>query len=118
MDIDKYRHDFEIIRLTADQLTKDFGMHGLEITFSGNELTAWDELMEQAEPLLMELYRKNTSAFQALLYRIDISDRQMKELFASNQGEFGHKLAEAVIRREFQKVLLRKYFSSGGTSDK
>lgn len=118
MDIDRFRKDFEIIRLTVEQLKKDFGMHGFQIAFSGNELTAWNELMDQALPVLTELHRKNPSAFQALMYRIDISDKQMKELYSLPTTEFAPKLAETVIKREFQKVLLRKYFSGNSFDPK
>ena len=37
-EIEQYRYDFEIIRLTAEQVIKDFGTHGIEINFSGNGL--------------------------------------------------------------------------------
>ena len=37
-DITKYRHDLEVIRMTAEQVKKDFSFHNVEITFSGNEM--------------------------------------------------------------------------------
>ena len=111
-DVEKYRHDLEIIRLTADQIIKDFHIFGLEIQFSGNELTAYDELKKQIAPLLFDLYRKKTSAFQSLLYRIDISEKKFSDLLHdSADQDFSDQLADLVIRREFQKVLTRKYFS-------
>ena len=115
-DLEAYRKDFEIVRLTAEQLIKDFGMHGFRIDFSGNELTAWNELKMQVQPILYDLYQKNKSSFQALLYRIDISEKQLRELYSAGKGDFPEMLAEAVLRREFQKVLIRKFYS--GTTDK
>jgi hypothetical protein len=112
MDIEKYRHDLEIIRLTADQIIKDFGIFGYEIKFSGNELTAYEELKSQVAPLLFDLYHKKSSAFQSLLYRIDISEKNFKDLLENSaKKDFASQLADAVIRREFQKVLTRKFFS-------
>lgn len=108
-DIDKYRYDLEIIRLTAEQVIKDFGMHGFEITFSGNEFTAWDEMLHQVEPILAGLYKNNKSAFQALLYRVDLSEKDLRQLM--KERDFSASVAEAVIRREFKKVLIRKYYS-------
>lgn len=110
-DLEKYRYDFEIIRLTADQIMKDFAMHGITISFSGNELTAWNELVQQISPVLLEMYQKNKSAFQSLLYRIDISEKDMRFLYDAATDDFAGKLAETVIRREFKKVLLRKFYS-------
>ncbi len=110
--IEKYRNDLEIIRLTAEQVIKDFEIFGQEIKFSGNELTAYEELKNQLAPLLLKLYQNNSSTFQSLLYRVDISEKKFRELLEqSTTGNFSAQLAEAVIQREFQKVLTRKFFS-------
>ncbi len=110
---EKYRKDFEIIRLTADQLIKDFGIHGIEIIFSGNELTAYDELKMQITPVLHDLFRNDRSLFQSVLYRIDINEKEFKHLLLADSSEFPEKLAEMVLQREFQKILIRKYFGEG-----
>ena len=78
-DVEKYRHDLEIIRKTAEQIIKDFQIFGFEITFSGNEYTAYDELKSQLTPLLFELYKSDLSTFQSLLYRIDISESKYRK---------------------------------------
>lgn len=107
--VEKYRYDFEIVRLTAEQLIKDLQTFGIEIVFSGNPLTAYAELVEQVIPILKELYKNQSSTFQALLYRIDIHEKRFRQL---SQGEnFLNRLAEEIVQREFQKVLIRKYFS-------
>lgn len=111
MDIEKYRNDLEIIRLTAAQIIKDFDVFGYEIKFSGNEFTAYDELKDQVAPLLLELFQKKSSSFQSLLYRIDITEKTFRSLLEdSGKNDFAERLADAVIQREFQKVLTRKFF--------
>jgi hypothetical protein len=110
-DVEKYRRDLEIIRLTAEQVIKDFGIFGFEIAFSGNEYTAYDELKKQLAPLLFNLYKENRSTFQSLLYRIDISEGQWKKFLQTASEDIPEKLAALVIEREFQKVLTRKFFS-------
>ena len=110
-EIEQYRYDFEIIRLTAEQVIKDFGTHGIEINFSGNELTAYQELITQIKPVLLHLYQEDKSAFQSLLYRIDIHEKKFRALLNYSKEEFPERLAELVVHREFQKILLRKYFS-------
>ena len=37
----------EIVKETAEQIMKDFGMFGVEITFSGNTSDAYNELHQQ-----------------------------------------------------------------------
>ncbi len=111
-NIEKYRRDLEIIRLTADQVIKDFQIFGFEIVFSGNEYTAYDELKNQLAPLLFNLYKNNRSTFQSLLYRIDISEAEWMKFLQTADDDFSEKLAALIIEREFQKVLTRKFFSS------
>lgn len=110
---DKYRHDLEVVRNTATQVIKDFGMAGVEIQFSGNAETAYNELLEQALPALKALYQQNPGSFMALLYRIDVEEFKVKKLSDTFSGnEFFAHLAVLVIEREFMKVLIRKLYSS------
>lgn len=109
---EKYRHDLEVVRNTADQMIRDFGMFGVEITFSGNPETAYHELLKQTEPALEKLYKENKSSFMALLYRIDVSESKVNELLRNEKKPaFFGRLAEVVVEREFMKVLIRKLFS-------
>ncbi|TAH41090.1 MAG: hypothetical protein EYC69_08930 [Bacteroidetes bacterium] len=110
--LEKYRHDFAIIRETAAQLIKDFNVAGFEVTFSGNELTAYEELKNQIEPVLYDLFRNNLSQFQSLLYRIDLDERLLSDTLKNSEGSsFSSTLAELVLNREFQKVLTRRFYS-------
>ncbi|MFN8166028.1 MAG: hypothetical protein U0X76_07635 [Bacteroidia bacterium] len=109
---EKYRHDLAIIRETAEQVIRDFRIHGVEIVFSGNELTAWEELLAQITPVIATMYSKNRQAFMSLLYQIDISESKFRKVAeTTDQEEFRNQLSEMIIRREFQKVLTRRYFS-------
>lgn len=108
-EIEKYRHDLEVIRNTAKQVIKDFGLYGIEIIFSGNELTAYDELKQQLVPALAKLYQSGT--FTALLYRIDVDEKKVNEIMNNTAAENkASQLASLVIEREFIKVLLRKLY--------
>ncbi len=110
---DAYRHDLEVVRDTAKQVIKDFGMAGIEINFSGNPKTAYQELVDQTLPALKNLYQKNAGAFMALLYRIDVEEYKVRKLSDTASGtSFFSQLAAMVIEREFMKVLIRKLFSS------
>lgn len=107
---EKYRHDLEIVRLTAAQVMKDLEVFGIDIHFSGDPYRAYDELLLQLVPILSGLYKNNASVFSALLYRIDLSEKEYRRIMAG--AESMTRLSEAVIQREFKKVLIRKYFSS------
>ena len=112
LSAEKYRRDLEIIRETAAQVNRDFSIYKAEITFSGNEYTAYDELVSQVEPILSAMYKSNRSGFQALLYQVDINEVAFRKLLQAHSGvDFTTKLADMVVQREFQKVLTRKFFS-------
>ena len=110
---EKYRHDLEVIRNTANQVIKDFGISGIEITFSGNHSTAYQELLTQVLPALRQLYKERKDVFMSLLYRIDVEEQKVKQLSEKESSvDFFIKLTELVIEREFTKVLIRKIYSS------
>ena len=110
-DLEKYRYDFKIIRETAAKVMKDFNMTGFEITFSGNELLAFDELKEQIIPILSDLYKNQSGQFQNLLYRVDIAEsRFAKLLVGPDPNTFYSSVADLILQREFQKVLTRRFY--------
>ena len=48
-NIEFFLNKEDIIQETAQQIMKDFGMFGIEITFSGNIENAYHELHEQTD---------------------------------------------------------------------
>ena len=112
LNTEKYRHDLEVVRNTAKQIIKDFGISGLEIIFSGNTHSAYKELLHQITPVLGQLYLHDREAFHGLLYRIDVDENKVKKIIKNSEGDnFERELAELVIEREFIKVLTRKLYS-------
>jgi hypothetical protein len=110
-DIRPYINRFELIRDTADQVIKDFEMFGLEIKFSGSAYSAYDELFEQIHPHIDKLIRTNHQKFMGILYRIDLSEDQIKKAVKENTMEsFPEIITDLVIKRELQKVVIRKQF--------
>ena len=67
----------EIILETAQQIMKDFGMFGVEITFSGNTDTAYDELHGQLVFQVEKLLTNKAELLMSVLYQVDISDREI-----------------------------------------
>lgn len=103
----EYRRDEEIIRLTVEQLRKDFGSHLPELHFSGRNETLFEELVAQVASALEVIQRKTPSMLQPLLYRVDVAEGSLPR---PADPAFHSKLSEAIIRREFQKVLTRRFF--------
>lgn len=111
-DISVYKNNEEIIRLTAMQVEKDFASNGIDISFSGNTLTAYDELFTQVKPVVKILLEKNRAKFSQLLYTIDLSEKKATDIFATNSFvDAVEKITQFILERELLKVITRKHFS-------
>ncbi len=109
---EKYRNDLAIIRDTVIQINRDINLDGMEVILSGNEQRAFDELKEQLIPIIQKLQKGDRSFFNSLLYRIDINEKDYRAMIQNESDvDFSDKLSELIIRREFQKVLTRRFFS-------
>jgi hypothetical protein len=111
-DIEGYRNQEEIIQLTAEQTIKDFALFGLEITFSGNTTSAYEELFDQLNSCLVELLSSDYRRLLSLLYHIDISEKELnKKLTSLSDTSALNQLTEMILNREMKKVIIRKYFN-------
>lgn len=103
----------EIVLETAQQIMKDFGMFGVEITFSGNTEQAYNELLDQLVFQVEKLLNNNSELLMSVLYQVDISDREIaktaRELPHYNQIEV---IAHQIIFRDLKKVLFRRYYKN------
>ena len=109
-NLSPYKKRLEIIQLTAEQLIKDFGLHGLKVEFSGNEESAYEELFSQVKPIIVELLHKNPSKLSSLLYSIDLSETKVRKILGGKTDFPEEELTEMILERELQKVVIRKYF--------
>jgi hypothetical protein len=110
-DLTPYINRLDLIKDTANQIIKDFDMFGMEIKFSGNAYNAYEELFEQIEPHIKNLIENNQQKFMGILYRIDVSDVQIKKAVRENSTEsFSIIVTDIIIKRELQKVVVRNHY--------
>ncbi len=110
-NLEPYKKRLELIRLTAAQVIKDFGLHGFNVEFSGNEETAYTELFTQVKPVINHLLERNPSKLSSLLYSIDLNEKKVRAILAGNADNPDEELTDLIINRELQKVVIRKYYS-------
>jgi hypothetical protein len=110
-ELEGYRNQKEIIRLTAEQTIKDFALFGLDLVFSGDEATAYEELFAQVNSCLEELIMSDSGRLMSLLYHIDISEKEIGRKFSSSMEIAPDQLTEIVLDRELKKVIVRKFFA-------
>jgi hypothetical protein len=105
---EKYREDEDLVRRTIEQLNKDFGPHLQELRFSGNRHMLFEELVIQVSAALKLLRSTHPLALKSVLYRADVREIDIP---ASLSEKDIYALSEKIIKREFQKVLTRRFFS-------
>lgn len=112
-NIEFFLNKADIVRETAEQIMKDFGMFGIEITFSGNTKTAYQELHEQLINQISVYLDRDYSRLMAVLYQVDITEKEIakahRELPHYNDLEV---LAHQIIFRDLKKVLFRRYYKT------
>ena len=105
---EKFREDEEVIRLTIEQLKKDFGSAFPELKLSGQKDKIFSELAVQIAESLVEIRKTNSPIFKGILYRVDVTEAEIANV--KNQKDC-FLLAEILIQREFKKVITRRFFS-------
>ncbi len=110
-NVESYLDQAEIVRETAEQIMKDFGMFGVEVTFSGETGNAYEELHRQLIDQITTLVNRNYDLLLSVLYQVDITDREIARA-AADLPHYSHieVIAHQVIARDLKKVLLRRYF--------
>ena len=134
LDLSPYLNRIDILNETAQQAIKDFGMNGTEINFFGNTENAYEELFSQILPLVEKLVNEKNSpllrrgvgptkgtdsvshrrgeAFYNLMYRIDISESQIKKAIEESKDKsFSAVVTDLILKRELLKVITRRSFS-------
>jgi len=112
-DLTPYYNKIELIKDTAAQIIKDFEMFGMEVKFSGSAYNAYEELFDQVHPHIKKLIDNNQSKFMGILYRIDLSDEQIKKAVHENRSEpFSEIVTDLIIKRELQKVVIRNHYKN------
>ena len=110
-DLSPYLNRLDFLNATAQQVIKDFGMSGIEIKFSGNAENAHTELFLQIHPHIEKLLKGNAENFYNLLYRIDISEVQIKKAVESALDKsFSEIITDLILKRELLKVVMRKKY--------
>ena len=87
------------------QLNKDFQLAGVADEFS-LELQP-GSLRGELVDLVSDLIRNRFSDYLNVLYRIDISESQIKRMDGSDIRQLSEEVAVLILIRECQKVLIR-----------
>lgn len=102
----------ELIEKFYIQLLKDFEMSDVSAYLEPIVVFEYDEIHSNIMNALKKIDNKDFSKYQHLLYRIDISEKTLElELKLKPDSERYAVLADLIIKRILQKVILKIQFS-------
>ncbi len=95
------------------QLNRDFELCGL-LDYSPKLVSNHIEhVLDEVLNAVILIEKKDTSSIQNLLYRIDITENQIKREFHDNsEKNFQQILAQLIIKRVLQKIILKQKYSN------
>lgn len=100
----------DVFQHVVIQLKKDMMMAG----FESDKLIESDpdEFINSLASILEDVYRTAPERLRILLYRVDVPEEKITELFANESGEseMALKLTGLIVLRELQKVINRKKY--------
>lgn len=100
----------DFLSLVQKQIQKDFGLEGfpIELDSSENLESTYFKLYAQ----ITGLVQQDFNGLMRLLYRIDISEIKVQRQMDLIPDDTARAISELIIKREIQKVILRKQFSA------
>ena len=102
----------ELIEKFNIQLLKDFEMSDVSDYLEPIVVFEYDEIHSNIMNALKKIDNKDFSKYRHLLYRIDISEKTVElELKSKPDSERYAVLADLIIKRILQKVILKIQFS-------
>jgi hypothetical protein len=99
----------DLLRNLILQIRKDFDSAGIPLKLLLNTRYSFAELAQIISDAFMQ---SGATAMFNLLYRVDVSEKQLKDGMPT-PGIDPILVAELVIKRELQKVVIRKQYAQG-----
>ncbi len=113
-ELTPYYNRTDLLQKVVAQIQKDFNWFSFEITFSSKEdVTPYQELFQQILPLVDEMLNDDYIKLMSLLYRIDLDEDFLNRKLKENaQADTDEVIADLIIKRELQKVIIKDIYSS------
>ena len=95
-------------------VSKDFVKNDYSSLVPNNDYERLEEFRKYLTEKMKDMLDKNYNLLINTLYRIDINEKKLAELFADkNKESIPQKLAELIIERQIEKINFRKRYREG-----
>jgi hypothetical protein len=103
----------EIVSLQKS-VSKDFIKNDYSSLIPNNDFERLEEFRKYLTEKMKDMLDKNYNLLINTLYRIDINEKKVSELFSSKNKELiPEKLADLIIERQIEKIHFRKRYREG-----
>jgi hypothetical protein len=93
------------------QLARDFQQSNCTADFINTLEPDYNRILETLSSELQRNEKKTDFNLMTLLYRVDISEGQLKKYLDNNKGEsYFNTIAELIIKRVLQKVVIKRLY--------
>ena len=96
---------------TTFQLEKDFLNIGVNFDIE-KPVQDYGKLLNFASKLVNTLNEQDPKRILNLLYRIDLAEEKVQSEMQISPLTFSELLAELIVKRELQKVIMKNYYSN------
>ena len=111
--IHKYFKDTDLLKEVVTQIQKDFEWYNIEIRFSGEKKTPYEELFEQIFPHIDKMIVEEYEKLLNIMYRIDLDEGKINRYLRQNpMADTSEVITDLILKRELQKVVIRKIYST------
>lgn len=102
------------VQEVSENISSVFNHFGLDLPLSPNDVENLSQLNIYLTEKLKDLLDNNFNLLVNTLYRIDVNEEKLNELFGSkNRVPIPSALAELIIERQLQKIHFRKKYKEG-----
>ncbi len=102
------------VKEVSKTISKDFDKAGIASIITSDEFDNLAELKKHLTRKIAELLDTNYERLINILYRIDVNEDKLNELFGSKNRDFiPERLADLIIERQLQKINLRNIYKKG-----
>lgn len=114
-ELTSYWNEEQFVLLTYQQLVKDLlGLYDGNLSEEDLLSAPYESLHQFINQVIIELSQKSNDSLAQFIYKVDLNESKFQRFRSSE--EWGH-LAHEILRREAQKVYLRRKFSSSSISE-
>ena len=95
-------------------ISKDFIQNDYSSLIPNNDFERLEEFRKYLTEKMRDLLDNNYNLLINTLYRIDVSEKKLSELFSEkNKESIPGKLADLIIERQIEKINFRKKYREG-----